>query len=424
MPHARPLPVLPVDVTVESLGGLGDGIANLDGTPLFIPKSAPGDHVRVRIIHRNRDGMVGQIEEILTPGEGRRIPPCRYFDRCGGCTLQQLQPETYREFKTHIFKNALTHSGYNAENAEVVFISPDTRRRVEFKIDRTGEKPLLAFHEPRSHTPISVSQCLILHPRLQTLIAPINAWLANFPYSDTLFAASLTLADTGPDLMLTFRELPVNIPGNGICEEIEVHRVSICGRECEPQTLETRATVEMQLGDHSVALPPGAFLQATEEGQRRLTDAALSACDGANRVIDLFCGIGSYSFPASRLARTHAAEGDRRMVEAMQAAIARHGISTLTCQQRDLFKKPFTASELNSYDTAIINPPRVGAKAQCEELAASRVRTVCMVSCNPATFTRDARILKAAGFRLKHAFGVDQFIYSPHLELVAILTKD
>lgn len=422
MPHTRPLPVLPALVTVESLGGLGDGIATLDGTPVFIPKSCPGDRIMARVVHQNRDGMYAKIEELVTPGPGRHIPPCRYFDRCGGCSLQQLSPDSYREFKSRTFQNAITHAGYDGSNAEISFLPSDTRRRVEFKIDMQSGKPLLAFHEPRSHTPIAIERCLILHPQLQALIAPVNAWLADAPFASGLFALSLTLADSGTDMLLTFRgpDMPQAIPLDGVCARLGVNRINLRPREGKAATAASAAPVTMALAGYDIPLPPDAFLQATAEGQKLLTESALAACDGAKQVVDLFCGIGTYSFPASRRVKTHAAEGDTGMIQAMREAIGRHGITSLSCEARDLFKNPFSAGELAGYDAAIINPPRLGARAQCEQLALARIPRIALISCNPATFTRDARILKAAGYRMASAMGVDQFVYSPHLELTAL----
>lgn len=398
--------------------------------PVFIPKSSSGDRLKVRIIHQNRDGMQARIEDIISPGPQRVLSPCTYFDRCGGCSLQQLSLNSYREFKTGIVHNALTHAGYSNASADILFLPPDSRRRVEFKIAHNTEKPALAFHEPRSHTPITIDKCLILHPQLQALIAPVNAILADAEFTRYLYALSLTLSDTGIDMLLTFQteawqngNALSSIPNMGICARLGINRISARGRKGAPRIIETVQPVEMKLDGYAIPLPPDAFLQATLEGQQYLTEKALSACKGASGIIDLFSGIGTYSFAASRLAPTHAAEGDTSMVEAMQSSIGRHGITSLSCEQRDLFKHPFSRRELALYDAAIINPPRAGAKNQCRELAASGIANIAMISCNPATFARDARILKEAGYRLTSATAIDQFVFSPHIELVAVFHR-
>jgi 23S rRNA (uracil1939-C5)-methyltransferase len=413
------------EVTVESLGGLGDGIATHNNKPLFIPKSCAGDRLSVRIVHENRDGAQAQIDEILGWGIDRIIPPCGYFDRCGGCSLQQLSESSYQAFKTKIFYNAITHAGYNAANAKTVFLPAATRRRVEFKLAHGGNAVKLALLEPRSHTPVAIDQCLILRPELQALIAPISEALSAEAFSATLYAVSLTLTDSGIDMLLTFRntDLATLPPMEGLCKSLGIARISARNRDdAATRTLHTQTPVEMTLGGYAIPLPADAFLQASVEGQALLTEATLAACEGAKSVADLFCGIGTYSFPASRKVKIHAVESDATMVAAMQKSIKQHGITSLTAEKRDLFKAPLTAFELNRFDAAIINPPRLGAKAQCEHIAKSTVKTVAMVSCNPATFSRDAKILKSAGFKLQSAQAVDQFVFSPHLEITALFT--
>jgi 23S rRNA (uracil1939-C5)-methyltransferase len=179
----------------------------------------------------------------------------------------------------------------------------------------------------------------------------------------------------------------------------------------------------MQLGDFHIPLTPNGFLQATKEGQDKLTAIVMKATAPASRVLDLFCGIGSYSFPLSSTAPTHAVELDKEMVASMHAAIKRNAVPNLTVEQRDLFKHPIAAPELNSFHTVVINPPRIGAKAQCLQLAQSSVAKVVMISCNPATFARDAKILNNAGFRIINATGIDQFVWSPHLEIAAVFER-
>jgi len=408
-------------VRVESLGGLGDGIARLNGKPVFIPKSIPGDELLVRIIHENRDGLQAQIETILTPGPHRIIPPCGYYDICGGCSLQHFSDPYYRDFKTRVLRNSITHAGYSNIPSEVTFISPSTRRRVEFKIDHSGAQPALAYHAPKSHTPVTIKNCLILTPELQSLIGPLNHALSQWQFTPTLYALSLTAADSGIDMLLTVRgELIPPMPDmKPWCETLGINRISIRTREGKPEILAQIKAVEMNLGGYSIPLPPDAFLQATAQGQELLTEAALEACDGNQDVADLFCGIGTYSFAASKLANVHAIEGDAGMVRAMQSSVKTNAIAALHASQRDLFKNPLKPSELSRFNAVIINPPRLGAKAQCEELARSQIKTITMISCNPATFARDAKILKTAGFDLVSASGIDQFVFSQHLEVVA-----
>jgi len=415
----------PVMVTVESLGGLGDGIASYNGKPLFIPKSCAGDRLEVRIVHENHNGLQGVIERIISPGPERRDAPCPYFDRCGGCSLQQLVPVAYREFKTRMLHSALARAGFPSPDAQVVFLPAATRRRVEFKVSHEAGNIALSFHAPRSHTAIAIDQCLVLRPELQAMIAPVNRALSSYKAAKYLYAVSLTAADSGIDMLLTFKGCDIASlpPLDRIASELNLARICVRIAETQPIVAVQSTSVDMQLGDFLVPLPPDAFLQATREGQEQLTTAALKAAEGATSVIDLFCGIGTYSFPLSAQSAVHAIEGEAVMVAAIQKAAQKYGIRSLTAEARDLFKHPFTVQELARFDAAVINPPRTGAKAQTEALAQSAISSVAMISCNPATFARDAQILAAGGFSLVSAQGIDQFVWNQHLEIAALFRR-
>ncbi len=413
-----------VEITVETLGGLGDGIANHKGKPIFIPKACAGDVLNVRIVNETKEAFQATIVDVLTPGPHRQTAPCKHFAECGGCALQQLAPEHYKAFKTRLLQSALARAGYDIP-AEVIFLTTGTRRRAEFKIEHENNRINLAFVEPRSHETIAIHQCPVLASELQALIGLLNRALSTTPYAAHLVAVSFTLADTGVDMVLTLAGYKVEpLPGiEELCKNLNLARISVRTPDSKPQVATKLANVQMQLGKYSIAIPPDAFLQATAEGQKRLTETAINTTKSAKKVADLFSGIGTYSFPLSEHTHVHAVEGDTTMMGGIRNNITRHSIKTLTVEQRDLFKNPMTPKDLDGFDAAIINPPRVGAKAQVEQLAASGVNTIVMISCNPATFTRDAAILKNAGFSISSAYGIDQFVWSAHLEIVAVFTR-
>jgi len=383
----------PIEVTIESLGGLGDGIASLGGKPIFIPKSCVGDRLEVNIVQEKSDKFHGAISKVLSPGPTRQPAPCSHFEQCGGCTMQQLAPASYREFKTRMLHGALAQAGFPSPESSVLFLPPHTRRRVECKIHYDNGKVQLAFHALRSHTPVIISECPVLHPELEALIAPLGEALSELPFAEQLFSVSLTKADSGIDLLLTFKKGDINALPNldWLGKKLSLGRISAQIPDSKPKILSQLHPVEMQLGDYAITLPPGAFLQATAEGQTALVNAVMEATIGQSSAVDLFCGIGTYSFPLSRKMKTHAVEGEKDMVEAIRSAAARHGIKNLSSEQRDLMQFPLTAKELNAYEAA--------------------------------TFARDAAILKKSGFALTSAQGIDQFLWSQHLEIVAVFRR-
>ena len=379
----------------------------------------------VNIVHENRDGYQAVISKILAPGPTRQVAPCPYFDRCGGCTLQQLIPESYRAFKTQMLHGVLERAGFPNANAQVKFLPPRSRRRVEFKVKHDQDRIALAFHELRSHVAVAVDECLLLVPQLQALIAPLNERLSHQVFSEALYSVSVTAADIGIDMLLTFKDYDLSAlpPLESLAGKLGVARIFVRTQDAKAVIAANIAPVEMQLGPDAIALPPESFLQATGEGQAELTRIALEATQSASAVVDLFCGIGSYSFPLSQYTKTHAVELDASMVQSVERGIKRHSIANLTAEKRDLFKQPLSAQELSKFSAAIINPPRLGAKAQTQALAQSRINTIAMISCNPSTFARDALILKQAGFACESVQGIDQFVWSPHLEIAAVFKR-
>jgi 23S rRNA (uracil1939-C5)-methyltransferase len=406
------------------LGGLGDGIATFNGKPLFIPKSTQGDVLDIRIVHETKEALRGEIAAIVTAGPQRVQAPCPHFSLCGGCSHQHIAQQHYRDFKQGILHTALGYAGFRDYPADITFLPAATRRRAEFKILFDGNRLALAYHGLRSHDRIAIQSCIILTPALQNLLPPLAQVLGKLPFARELESVSITQADSGIDLLLELKK-PMVVEENSLsalAETLNIGRISL-QTGSGIKTLLERHPIAIDCGGYAIAIPPHAFLQASKEAQILLTEKILAATAGVKSIVDLFCGIGTYSFPLAKSAQVLALEGDATMASGLRAATHAHGITTLTAKQRDLFKSPLTAKELSPFTAAIINPPRAGAKAQTEALAQSKIQKVVMVSCNPATFSRDAKTLKEASFSLESAQGIDQFAYSPHLEIVAVFSR-
>lgn len=401
------------------MGGLGDGIGAWEGKPVFVEKAAAGDVLDVRIIQQTTEFLRGDIIAVHTHGPKRRVPPCPYFSQCGGCSLQQLSENAYQDFKRRVLRDALSHAGFPDIQAEVIFLPAASRRRVELKWDNNQSS--FAYYASRSRNLVPIENCLIMEPALQSLLPRLAQALGKWEYAAQIKTVSLTAADSGVDMAIA-----LVIPAKAgiqrffvsLADGLGIARISV-----DDSIVVSRAAVTMKLGDVDIALPPGAFLQASQEGQRLLTQAVVQNVGGAVRIADLFCGIGTYSFPLSAQAKVHAVENDAQMIDSLNQNAKKHGLKNLTGEKRDLYTAPLTAKELEQFDAVVINPPRPGAKAQCEQLARSSVKNAVMVSCSPASFARDAKILKNAGFSLTRAQAIDQFVYSPHLEIVAVFGR-
>ena len=423
-----------ITVKIESLGGLGDGISKYGDKPVFVAKSVVGDELRVRVIHETAEFKRGSIVEILRDGEARVAAPCPYFEACGGCSLQQLRETSYREFKRKIVQNAMKQAGFEGSDAseKIVFLPAASRRRVEFKLLKTAGKWSLAFVGNRSHDKIAISNCLILEPELQAILPIISDLIGGLSFAKDIEEVRLTAADSGIELVLTLSRTakpPANLNAiktelKNIADAAKLVRVSLADSRFVPIEVAENGYLTMRLGKADIHLPQDAFLQATREGARLLTKFAKHETRGSKKILDLFCGIGTYSVALCEDAVVHAVDDHELMVMNLRNA-SRTGNMRLTTEKRNLFTNPFSAYELSKFDGVVLNPPRSGAKAQREPIAKNqqnnlaKLKNVVMISCNPATFARDAKILKNAGYALKNAIAIDQFVYSPHLELAA-----
>lgn len=414
---------------MERIGGQGDGVGSLDGRPVYVPATVPGDRLSVRIVSTKGDGLAGEAIELLAAGPDRVEPPCPHFGPCGGCALQQLRDETYAEWKAGLLREALAKRGLRETVLKpLARVAPGSRRRVRFAAGTRGRQVAFGFHQRDSHAVVDIEHCLLLLPALDRLIGPLRSGLEGMLAPGGHAALEATTTEAGIDLLI---EQPGNPPDTAmrtrlaaLADRLDLARVS-WGRPAElPEPIILRRPPAITFGGVAVALPPGAFLQPSREGEALLLAEAQAALEGAERIADLFAGCGSFSLPLSKAAKVHAVEGDKAATDALQAAVKRANIGhRLTVERRDLERAALQPVELKRFDALLFDPPRSGAKAQAEALARGGPPLVVAVSCSPASFARDARILVDGGYRLDWARPVDQFPWSAHLEIVARFSR-
>ena len=364
----------------------------------FVPMSAPGDSV-------SSDGIV-------TPGPHHQVPPCRHFPECGGCQLQHIDDSAYADFLKDRIASSLAAQGLPAPDIFEPHLSPPrSRRRAALK----AQGGALGFNTEASHRIVDMRECHVLRPELFALVAPLRRLLKGRA------GPTMTLADQGVDLLLE----GVKVEGLDATEAmIAFARENALARLAlddgnGPQTLWEPEPVTITLSGIPVALPVGAFLQATADGEAALVAAMGEAVGGAGLVADLFAGLGTFALALS--GKVYAAEGARDAVLALKAAGAGRGIFA---DHRDLFRRPLDVAELNRFEAVILDPPRAGAKEQAPLLAASSVPRLAYLSCNPNTFSRDAKLLIEGGYRLLWVKPVGQFRWSTHVELAAAFARD
>jgi 23S rRNA (uracil1939-C5)-methyltransferase len=352
----------------------------------------------------------------LSKHEDQSSQTCPHFGTCGGCSLQDLPPDEYRAKKREAVIAALKRAGVEAHVEEPVIVPPRSRRRAVFKIKSLAQGLHIGFHAAKSHTVIDMHHCEILTPGLFALVGALRQRLE--PLFGVGEAAELhvTETDTGFDCALRWRDgltpaltasLSAGLAGLGIAR-LTLNR--------EP-VFETAIPI-VSLGGVQVAPPPNPFLQSTVQGEAALQERVLNIVNKAKTVADLFSGVGTFALPLARRARIHAVELVKQSLQALAQAAKAPGLKPVTTEARDLFKLPLTPLELKAYDAVVMDPPRAGAEAQAKNLVKSKVPLIAYVSCDAATFARDAALLTAGGYKIGPVTPVDQFLWSSHIELV------
>ena len=354
----------------------------------------------------------------LTFGPHHQEPPCRHFPECGGCQLQHVDDEAYRGYLVSRVETALAQHGLSTDICSPHLSLPNTRRRATLRALKVGKGAVAGFNTAKSHQIVDMRECHILRPELFALVDPLRGLLARLLQPKRAAEAQLVLVDRGADVVLKgveARGLEAIEQLTQFAEQYRLARLSV-DQGLGPETIYEPEPATIALSGVSVAFPVGSFLQATEDGEAALIEAVREAMQGASRVADLFAGLGTFAL-ATRA--SYAAEASRDAAAALKRAAPATNV-----EHRDLYRRPLDAGELEAFDGVILDPPRAGAAEQVRELASSTVRRIAYVSCNPATFARDAEALVDGGYRIEWLLPVGQFRWSTHVELAACFSRD
>lgn len=420
-----------MEFTIKRLNHRGEGVAAEQGAQV-IARVLPGE-------------VVDEMGRILTPSPDRVKPPCRHYKSCGGCAMQHSSDRFIADWKTEVIRKGLAVRGIETEILPIA-TSPAAARRRAILHGRRGKKgTTLGFFARASDMLVDVPDCQLLTPQIMAARPALNAliMLAASRKSTVELVVIQSMAGLDIDLRVGGHD-GLGTGGSGsaggktrqplaakqnvadhiarlaaIAEDYDLARLSWAG-----EVIVTRRLPVQKFGPAEITPPPGAFLQATAHGQSVLSRAVQRALDGARQVVDLFAGCGTFTFPAAQTAEVWALEGDAALIQALDAGWRNsRGVKKIQGEQRDLFRQPVVWREMEHVDGVIIDPPRAGAQAQMQELAASSVPKIAAVSCNPVSFARDAELLIKGGYRLQWIQPVDQFRWSSHVELVGLFTR-
>ena len=408
---------------IGELGLHGDGALHVEKKIYHVPFTVPGDQGVFAV-----SGQRGVIESLETQGAMRRPPLCQHHGSCGGCQMQHLDPDYYQAWKSGLVRRFLQREGFGDVPIFPLLSSGlKTRRRAGISLQKSGGTIISGFQQRRTNLVIPIQDCDILHPdifnsfgNLATLGAPFFIGKTNS------ISAFVTLTDTGLDvdfsgvgeeasLTLAQRETI-----SDIVQELGFARLTMNGAPF----LAPRTPI-VKISGVPVALPPKGFLQATKDGEVTLIKLVRDYVGEASMIADLYSGCGTFALSLGKSmieggvkkSSVFAADATAPAIDALSQAAHQAGLP-VTAVVRDLDHQPLMPSELNKFDAVVFDPPRAGAEAQASELAKSDVPRVVAVSCNPQTFTRDAGVLRAGGYQLLSVQPVDQFVFTPHIELV------
>jgi len=406
---------------IARLGSRGDGIADTAAGTIYVPYALPGETAEVERWPGHADRR--QLIKIDVASPDRIAPICPHFGICGGCALQHLATARYRDWKRALVVAALARAGLDAPIDDLIDGHGKGRRRAVFH-GRVSARDVIevGFAAHKAHHVVAIDRCPILAPALAGAIEAAWAITEALAATHKPLDIQVTATDTGLD---------VDVRGSGTLSAADMAALALVAERRNLARLTRHGEIVAQrmlptirIGRAQLALPPGAFLQATAAGEANLARLVEAHCGDANTVADLFCGVGPFALRLAERARVTAADNNADAIAALRrAAAGAQGLKPLAAQLRDLFRSPLVPAELKQFDAVVFDPPRQGAEAQARELAASIVPAVVAVSCNPATFARDARILVDGGYRLVRVAPVDQFLYSAHVEVVACFKK-
>lgn len=417
MAEPRPASTPSAEVTVRALGADGDGIAAApDGAPLFLAATLPGERVQPGPLEKRGQAWAAD-SVVLEASPDRVAPPCPHFGPCGGCSVQHLADPAYAAWKRSLVLDTVRKLGFEADLPPLVRTLPATRRRMDLAIRRERSGAItIGLHARRSTDIVDMTACPILHPALFDLVQRLRPILRSMDALKREASAIVNLLDSGPDLLLR-TDATLTSRDRQRLAELGLPRIAWAQGPNEAPELACQLRPAIaSFTNHPTPIPPGAFLQASPQGEdaiRAATVAALPSMRPKQRIIELYAGVGTLSHALAEHGRVQAYEGEPSAVAALRAA----GNPRITATIRDLARQPLQASELKGTAAIVLDPPFGGAIAQIPALAASGIPIV-YVSCNPAVLLRDARPLIAAGYAITAATAIDQFLWSARVESV------
>ena len=405
------------EVVIDHVGVAGDGVAKTKHGAVYVPFALPHEVANIAVENGH-----GTIIALKKSSPERVEAKCRHFEACGGCALQHWADDPYQMWKRSLVVEALEGRKITTDVEPIIPCEPHTRRRMILTARVTPKGQIVGFNRYQSHDVIAIEECPVSRPELVDELAAIRslaALLANYAKEIRI---NVTLAENGIDVALEGCKINDERLRQRLVEE--GLKQSFIRLTADGEIIIEKERPELHFGSATVELAAGGFLQATKEAEEFMASLVMQGLKKAKNAADLFSGAGTFTFRMAEKMKVHAVENDDSALKSLDRAYRQSvGLKTVTYEKRDLFRRPLLPRELEAFDGLVFDPPRAGAEEQAREIAKTNIPHVVAVSCNPVTMARDLSILVEGGYTIEKLVPIDQFLWSPHVEAVALLKK-
>ncbi len=406
------------ELKIDFVGHKGDGVAHVNGHAIYVPFTLEGETVSVE-----GSGPRCDIKSIIQPSSQRIDPVCKHFGTCGGCQLQHMNEEAYLEWKMGLVTEPLKRAGITLQPDAIVLFKDASRRKCVFNAERTPEGMQLGFVEGSENEILAIEACPVLVPQINEQLDVIRDLVNSVPTTKHTLRVSVLVTENGLDISIEEAKPLSETERQVLIKKTIVHKFARL--TVNQETLIKIAEPHIEIASTIVSPPPAAFVQALKEAEDLMSDLVADFLKGCKQVADLYCGIGTFALKLAENSAVYAVEENGSALNSLDQAWRQTGgkLKQVKTEKRNLERRPVTFGELKKMDGLVFDPPRAGAELQTRQIAKSRVKKVAAVSCNPATLATDLEILVAGGFNIKRIIPIDQFKYTPHLEVVVLLER-
>ncbi|EJF81518.1 23S rRNA (uracil(1939)-C(5))-methyltransferase RlmD [Candidatus Bartonella washoeensis] len=404
-------------VIIDHIGARGYGISNTLYDSVYVPFTLPGEVATITLC-----GKYGKLITLEEKSPERIEALCQHFENCGGCVLQHWRSDAYCSWKRQLVVDALKRYGIDIFVSPLIECGYHSRRRITLTALATQQGCVIGFNRYLSHDIITLKECPVTRLEIMSKLEDIKVLCTLVSNHNKRFHITITSVENGLDVALNgcvVREERIRQKMIHTALARGITRLSV-----EGEVLVEREKPFVYFGDVCVEFPTAGFLQATFEAENIMSNIILAHLKKAKNAVDLFSGVGTFALRMAKKVNVYAVENNGAALANLdRAARFATGLKTVTCEKRDLFRRPLSAKELERFEYVVFDPPRAGAQEQVRELAKATIPRVVAVSCNPVTFARDLSLLVAGGYTIEKIIPIDQFLWSPHVEIVAVLRK-